>query len=313
MKKVIKIHYNNPNILKITFLLTTACPYTCRYCPAELHNGKNQHIDLEQVAQLFDKFKHRQILLILTGGEVTLHPQFKDVVELAKQMGVRVAVDTNSVRTVRFYKEVTDLVDVWNITLHPSQHTFDIEKITVLTDKAYVVVYIMMDPLHWDLAVEWYTRVSKLDNVKIIPLRAVSNWGGAVCQVDYTPEQQIWLVDNPDLITITPARRAELEQTHAYFANNTSTVTWNDNSSEILDPYMLIKINQNRFYGWNCSAGNENIFIQPDHSAGWATCGIKSYNHFNDIDPTELAESLTCNRLECNCVTDIRSTKSLVR
>jgi hypothetical protein len=289
--------------------MTTACPYSCRYCPDHLHNGKNIYIDLDQLNQFFVKFNHREILLILTGGEVTLHPQFKDVVKLAKQMGVRVAVDTNSVRTVRFYKEVSNLVDVWNITLHPSQHDFNLEKITTLIDTAYVVVYIMMDPLYWDLAVDWYTRVSKLDNVKIIPLRTVSNWGGAVCQVDYSPEQLEWLVNNPDFINLTDQRRKELEVSHTYFANNNSTVTWEDNSSEILDPYLLIKQDQNHFFGWNCFAGNESIFIKADLSALWANCGLKQYAHFMDIDPDNLVGPEKCKYMRCDCVTDIRATK----
>jgi organic radical activating enzyme len=99
MKKIINIKSDYDNVLKVFYTMTTACPYSCRYCPDELHNGKNQRIDLDELREFFQKFSDRKILLNLTGGEPTQHPQFKDVVFLAKSLGIRVASDTSNILT----------------------------------------------------------------------------------------------------------------------------------------------------------------------------------------------------------------------
>lgn len=309
MKKIINIKSDYDNVLKVFYTMTTACPYSCRYCPDELHNGKNQRIDLDELREFFQKFSDRKILLNLTGGEPTQHPQFKDVVFLAKSLGIRVASDTNSVRTVRFYKEVSSLVDAWNITLHPSQHTLDLEKIRVLTDSSFVVVYVMMDPAYWNTSVEWITQVSQLENIKVIPLHCISDWGGAACTINYTQAQTDFLVNTPNVMTITPSRFEELKQTHSWLLETDSKSTYDDGSIEITDPNMIVKINQNKFYGWQCSAGNETINIKSDYSASWANCGIKMYKHIREITPIEMKIPLTCNQSSCNCGADIRATK----
>jgi organic radical activating enzyme len=313
MKKIISIKSDYENVLKIFYVITTACPYSCRYCPDALHTGKNQKIDLDELKIFFEKFSDREILLNLTGGEPTQHPQFKEVVQLAKSMNIEVASDTNSVRTVRFYKEVASLVDAWNITLHPSQHILDLEKIRVLTDTSFVVVYVMMDPDFWDISMEWLAQVSQLTNIKVIPLYCMSDWGGAACTITYTQEQSDFLVNTPNILTMTPQRFEELKKTHAWLLKTDSKLTYDDNSVEVADPNMIVKLGQNNFYGWECLAGNETINIKHDGSVTWANCGIKRYNHFRDVDAIELKQPVTCNLNRCDCGADIRATKTCTK
>lgn len=308
MSKIIAIKNDNPNHLIITLQLTTACTYACRYCPESLHTGTNQDFDLAELEQFLNRFADREVALTITGGEPTVHSQFESIVKLAKSLNIKVLVDTNSVRTVRFYKDVGSLIDVWNITLHPSQHTFDIEKIRVLTDTSYVVVYVIMDPMYWYTSLDWWQQCTKLDNVKVIPLRAVSNWSGVVCEVAYTPKQEQWLYDTQSVLKLTDKRYQELSKTHQWMINTESTLVY-DTHTEVLDAYMLQKQGTSNFYGWKCFAGKENILIYSNGTASWANCGIKQYNHYLNITSEELNEPVVCNRLKCDCVTDIRSTK----
>lgn len=310
MRKLIEIKLKNTKRIRFQYLMTTACPYACSYCPDELHTGSNQKIDLEELEIFFNKFSDREISVNITGGECTLHPQFNDVIALAKRLDIRVLIDTNSVRTKRFYQEVADQVDVWNVTLHPSQHTLDLEKIQVLTGTSLVIVYIMMDPDHWATAIDWWNQcTTQLTDVKVIPLRAISNWAGAKCEVDYTSEQLDFMLQNPNRELFTDAKKQQLGQTHHWLLGNDAVARYNDDSTDTLDPYMLIKTDQNKFQGWQCLAGNETMNIKYDGTAGWANCGIKQYTNLRYFDPKELLQPVTCDRASCNCGTDIRSTK----
>ena len=311
MKKIIDIKVVNPKRMKFFYMVTTHCPYSCRYCPPELNEGKHQHINLDELETFFRKFQDRELSINLTGGECTTHPQFKDILMLAKKLNIKTGVDTNSVRTARFYKEVGDLVDVWNVTLHPSQHILDLEKIQVITDNSLVIVYVMMDPDHWETAIDWIDLLKKnVDNVKIIPLRALSDWGGADCTVTYTQEQEQYMLDNPNIRNFTEKRTKELIETHSWLWGNDSIATYDNGDTGIVDPYMILKTDSADFYGWKCSAGNETMSIRYDGSAHWANCSIKSYKHFSEIDTKELAKPVICNSHRCSCGADIRSSKT---
>lgn len=309
MDNIVSIRPLNNKRLTITLQLTTACTYSCRYCPDTLNKGSNGQFNLDELDQLFAKFSNREIILTITGGECTTHPDFLHVLESARQAGVYTQIDTNSVRSVRFYQEAAALADVWNITLHPSQHQLDLEKITVLAMSSFVVVYVMMDPDYWDTAVNWWNQVCRIDNIKVIPLKVINNWSGAQFETTYTKEQNNWLLDTKSILNLTDQRKAELIKTHTWLMDADSMYTLDTGYQGNLNGYTLVKQGLNKFYGWSCSAGNENIVIHSTGGASWASCGIKQYKHFLDIEPAELAHPITCNRLECNCITDIRATK----
>jgi organic radical activating enzyme len=289
--------------------MTGSCPYTCRYCPDELHTRKHLPINIDNLKTFFNKFSNRRIVLTLTGGECTTHPQFIEVLTVAKGFGIKVCVDSNSVRTARFYQEVKDLVDSWNFTLHPSQHTLDIDKIKGLTNSAFVVVFVSMDPLHWDTAVNWHNQLLSIENIKLIPMEVISNWGGVDCNIEYTKEQRKFLIETKPTLQITDKRREELSKTHSWLLDTEATATFEDGSTSTVDPFAFIKESKNYFKGWKCYAGYNAILLWPNESALWANCGIKTFNHYLEIEPEDLKNPIVCTLTKCNCGTDIRSTK----
>jgi organic radical activating enzyme len=313
MRKIIDIKIANPKAFRLNFIMTRNCPYSCRYCPDTLHAGKNVKLDLTDLEEFFSRFADRARAIQLTGGECTTHPQFLDVIKLARKTGYNVSVDSNCVRTLRFYDEVKELVDNWCITLHPSQHTLDIEKLKLLSQHSFLVVYVMMDPDYWDLATDWVRQLSELKDLKLTPIRVMDNWAGANFIAKYTSEQQEYLNSAKSLWLFTTEREKKLRQTHMWLADTESVATYNDGSTSNLDAFDLIRTNTNNFYGWECSAGNESVCIYDDGTASWANCGIKSYNHFLDIYPDQLKQPVKCKFLKCTCGTDIRSSKTLLQ
>jgi|APCry1669192806_1035432.scaffolds.fasta_scaffold04278_4 hypothetical protein len=308
MKNIKEIGYEHKEYLRINYYVTTQCPYACRYCPDNLHNGKNREINLQDLETFLNRFRDREVSVGLTGGECSVHPQFKEIVELIKSLGMKVAVDSNSVRTARFYESTGDLVDNWNISLHPSQHTLDLEKISVLTDKSFVVVFVIMDPAYWDLSLDWFDQISNLPNLKVTPA-PITYWGAGSTKVEYTSEQREQLSKLESKFTFTRKRMEELQKTHQWLLRGKSLVTYTDGSAEEFDSFKLVREDRNSFLGWECWAGNYSLVINDDCSAGWANCGIRNYKHFLDMYPEDIEKSVICNIEKCNCSLDIRALK----
>ena len=311
MPKLIKIQIKNSNTLSINFIMTRSCTYSCRYCPDTLNAGQHRNLNLDELKTFLLKFKDRNGAIQITGGECTTHPQFKDVIQVARDVNFNVSVDSNSVRTYRFYDSVKHLVDNWCITLHPSQHTLDLKKLKLLAQHSFLVVYVMMDPDYWDTALDWLDQLSQMKDLKVTPIRVMDNWAGAKFEAQYTDAQLAFLATTESRWLFTKERETELRKTHMWLEDTSSTGIYDDNSSKELDAFELIRRKQNSFFGWQCSAGNESICIFDDGSAIWANCGIKKFNHYLDIDPIELNTPVKCTFLECTCGTDIRGSKYL--
>ena len=310
MKKIIRIQSGNSHTMKITWQMTNNCVYACEYCPPHFRTGKHQTIDLETYRNFFKQFD-QSILLNLTGGEVTTHPQFVEILKMAKEAGVKIKVDSNNVRTARFYQEVASLADVWCLTLHPSQHKFDLEKIKVLTDQSFVIVYVMMDPKHWELAKSWVEQLKNLENIKVILIKPVSNWAGADYHFEWTAEQLEFL-NTPPRWQFSESRYSELVVSHAWLKDTDTVAFYNDGSTSILDPDQLMKNDQHSFFGWRCYSGKENLLITPDGNISWSNCGIIDLGNVKDFKLESITESVICNRLKCDCGADIRADKHVL-
>ena len=305
----IKIQANDPETFKIIWQITTACTYSCEYCPKELHTGTNEIIDLEDFAGFLDLFKDRKIVMTITGGEPTIHPQFMDIARLLKSKGVKTVVDSNLSRTSRFYEEAAGLVDNWCVTLHPSQHTLDLDKIRTLAYNSFTVVYVMMDPKHWSLAMSWWEELKSVENIKLTVLKPVDNWAGADYQGKFTEQQQKFLNEVKATMLFTDQRLEELKDSYSWLQDLGSTVVWEDGSSEDLDADALMRQGSNRFQGWHCLAGKEVIAMNHQGRVSLATCGVARVDHWSQLTLNDITEPVVCPRTVCGCGTDIKGTK----
>jgi hypothetical protein len=229
---------------------------------------------------------------------------------MLRSLGIKIRVDSNNVRTARFYKEVADLADVWCLTMHPSQHKFDIEKIKVLTDHSFVIVYVMMDPNHWDLANSWIAELKSLENIKVILIKPVDNWAGANYTYQWSPEQ-LELLDTPPMWQFTKERFSELEASHSWLKDTDTVAVYNDGSTSVLDPDQLMKLDTNKFLGWTCFSGRENLLITPEGNISWSNCGMIDLGNVKDFNINKWPESVICNRARCDCGADIRADKHI--
>ena len=304
----IKITANDPNTLKIIWQITSACTYACEYCPEELHTGKSIDIDIEQLRTFFEMFSDRKVVLTITGGEPTIHPQFSEIAKLLKDLDIKTIVDSNLSRSLRFYEESAGLIDNWCITLHPSQHTLEIEKIKALAKKSFTVVYVMMDPLHWNTAMQWWNILQDVENIKLTVLKPVDNWAGAKYKGVFTKEQQHFLSTTAPMYTMTKDRAEELRKL-AWLFDLGSTVQYQDGTVTMLDADALMKQSLNKFKGWSCNAGNEVIVLSDNGNVSLATCGVANLGHWSNININDIKQPVICPREYCQCGTDIKASK----
>ena len=296
--------------LKLLWQITTACTYTCSYCPKELHTGRSHDINLEELDSFLDKMSAKQFTVNFTGGEPTIHPQYLDVVRRLKQRNIKIISDTNLSRSLRFYEEAGPLVDNWCVSIHPSMLEWNEEKIRTLANSSYTVVYLMMDPSHWDLAIKYWEILKTIPRIKIIIVKCLSNWSGSNWVGHYTQEQQEFFNTTPSIYTFTREEINNSKHKYEWLQDQASNVTWNDGSTSMLEPNQLMKEGKHNFKGWSCEVGEEVVVINPTCDISLGTCGTRHLGNWRDFDLSMLAEPIICPRDFCHCGVDIKSTKT---
>jgi hypothetical protein len=187
-----------------------------------------------------------------------------------------------------------------------------LEKIKVLTDVSFVVVNVLMDPDHWETSVNWLSQIKTIKNVKINPMKVISNWAGATCEVAYTPEQEKLLIEEQPIFNFTESRYNELVQSHSWLKDLASIGTRKDGTEFEVSYSTIVRNKENVFTDWKCWAGKHAISIDDDGTTHWAHCGLKSFKHFSSVTLNDLDAEVICNRKSCDCGTDIKSPKEMI-
>jgi len=308
MKKLTEI-VRSTDTLYVYWTLTDLCNFKCSYCPDDLHVGtyaRSQRPGFPTDIQI-DTFidnvltKHlngRFLNMTISGGEPTLHPKFKTIIERMSGSG-SIEVVTNGSRSADWWRDMKSLPDKVTISLHPEFSK--LEKINelglfLLENDVDLVFNLMCDPDNWD----WVINVkNSLDatlhnriNAKI--LTDHSNGPTSGKPFDNYYQEQL------DFIKVEQSRIAgkdERKRVHAIY---------DDGSKTNLNAFDLINAGQNSFTGWSCSAGRDGIRVSFDGSV-YAVCGIK---RLGKIDTFALIEKdITCPQLYCKAASGITINK----
>lgn len=116
MRKIIQ-SCGNPNLDEVFFHwpLTNWCNYKCSYCTVldVIHNDFNRpdHTTFHNLTLAKIKSIPLNFNMCITGGEPTLHPQFKEIINGLVEMPtcLDVAVFTNLARSKEYYKSLEDI------------------------------------------------------------------------------------------------------------------------------------------------------------------------------------------------------------
>jgi len=317
--KPVEIISTPEDVLRISFMVSNTCNYTCSYCFPGSNAGtkpyvKNWHRTANNFKSLFDYYlsntNKKKFSLEITGGEPTLWPDLQLFCkEIQTHYNVMISLQSNGSRTLRWWNENSQLFSKVLLSYHiqESNITSFIEVAdTCYANDTFVVATVCMDPNSWDQCLNaidsmknskyrWYIRLQKLENI------------------EYTPDQMSFLMK--PIIRLPNLWYAWKHRSKFY--NKESKGKFLNGSVKTLSQHEISLNKWNHFYNWECNLGVDSLFITPD-GVITGTCNQilfnekKNYNIFdpdfsNNFNPT--IKPLTCKSIGCYCVPEINLSK----
>jgi organic radical activating enzyme len=301
--------------LLVNYNIHNVCNYECWYCFPGSHEGDKRWPDTETITKnvlhLLDYYRSRLgktiIEFHLLGGEPTLWPDLERFIgSLKNSLGsnIIICMTTNGSRTVRWWQDHGSNFDKVLISCHPDKVDPDhiVQVSDILYDKGKLVdALVLMDPFQWDHCIDIVDKLSTSDR----------GWGVQVSRlihdrVSYTPEQEEYLKNYMK-------KPVDVEWFMRVNKNHKYTVTVDD---VLVDKNHLVANRLNKFYGWRCNLGVDNISINNGLLSG--QCGEYLYDldFYYDLHKDDFIDTFhpditttTCKKLFCNCQHEWNTTK----
>lgn len=282
--------------IKVEWNLGKRCNYDCSYCPASIHNNSSPHTDIEILKAAVDKLMTlgKPIRLSFTGGEPTVHPKFRELLQYCKHVGVSwISVTTNGTLPAAFYNTLP--IEQLVFSVHFEYDWMRIcDTLMSVTSKSNISVIAQLMAHH-----------------KHMPEVKAALHTLKVNSVSTTVRRIRWTEGDHDLFDDMRYDISDL----TWIKEQNATVKGNCmiNDTEIIHANDVIKLHLNQYKGWTCNAGLESLMINWDGEVHRATCrvGGSLRNIYNStfkipVDP------IVCDRNYCTCAADIPITKILI-
>lgn len=304
--RIIEIRTEQP-FFNLAWIVNNICTNHCPYCPDILHRGQNHYYTWEQAEQFADEMLklHPKMRVTFSGGEPTVSPWIKPLINKFLDHGQQVAITTNGIRSGNYWDDCrpTHL----RISYHPHANNnqgFVTRAVDSWARIPDTVVRIMMTPDRWDECLAVYRELEStgigLEVVRIL------DWGAKT--YEYAHKQ------NEFFERTKP--RTMYANSNLELVNLAKTQVWTDLSQFPMPmpphwPVLLANTETNRFQGWSCDIGIEELFLQFDGKIRKGNCEQDGW--FADIrDPATWiwpTKSTVCQQTECQCISDIRVSK----
>lgn len=279
--------------IKIEWNLGKRCNYDCSYCPASIHDNTSPHTDIEILKATVDKLMTlgKPVRLSFTGGEPTVHPKFRELIQYCNHVGVSwISVTTNGTLPYEFYDGLN--VDQYVFSIHLEydwKRVFNtLESITKLT-KIKVIAQIMAHHDHMD---------------SVLQLRAKC----LLAEIPSTVRRIRWTEGDRDLfddMRYNPDHLAWIKEQDATVQSNCVI-----DDARLIHANDVIKLHLNKYKDWTCNAGIESLMINWDGEVHRATCRVGgSLGNIYNGTFLQPVEPVTCDRNFCTCAADIPITK----
>lgn len=132
--KFFAIGLEEPHEFIVSWNLGNTCNWSCEYCPSWLNDASVYWTDNELIKKTLlavkNKFTTQKIRVEFMGGEVTLKPDFIELMEFCREQGFDNHIVTNASRTTDYWERLAPLLDTAILTYHPDNvNTEHYEKI----------------------------------------------------------------------------------------------------------------------------------------------------------------------------------------
>lgn len=316
----------NGKTVVVTWILNNICNYACRYCPPNLHEGKNFKIEWEEVRPFVDHIiqtystNDRKIVFSLSGGEPTMSPFFPELIKRIYDTGHIARLTTNLSRTPRYIEENFKYLYSASCSFHPffefTNKTADayLEKLKIASEHTIVTARIMMDPLFWQESLEFIEKIREDTWIWVEPVMIESQYGGynrKLADIEYTEEQLDWFANfkykrkhqEPDNANCNKIEIYRNFRGEALFEYADGEVEFNAHYQQ------LINNGQTKFFKWRCNAGTDSLYIGPQGEIKKANCNVGGVwgnkDKWQKINWERLTSPVICSQLECTCGSDI--------
>jgi MoaA/NifB/PqqE/SkfB family radical SAM enzyme len=288
----------------VIWKLGNFCNFKCSYCESKNNSGNVKFAPLAAVKIALDVLaaNYTSMQIYFTGGEPTVHQNFKEILEYAASKGFDCSFLSNGSRSVEYFSEIIPSINAKvELTYHVEEGNLaNFIKVAALlaSHKKLLIVKVPHLPERWDECRAAYETLTKegfpvLSKVLFKEFRPLKN--GENKTYDYTPEQMQQL------------------KTDTKILSKHLSVGYSDGSKGVVNPTELISQNLNRFRGWKCNVGIDTLTIGPLGDVQKGACFQDRYvgNLFDGsfVKPTEPA---TCEKDVCWCLSDISGSKHKV-
>jgi radical SAM protein with 4Fe4S-binding SPASM domain len=320
VNKIVEIRNKSKNILLLTWLINNICTNHCSYCPSDVHNGSNHHYDWEHAKKFIESCfeKYKKIHCNISGGEPTVSPFFKDLVNLIYDNGGSMHLTTNLVRPLLYWTDLPSKFHSIAVSYHPEfittseQEDEFIEKLRYISNKTLTSVRVMMLPSKWDQCYDFYLKLVKNNNAFTTEMvRILPNFGVGVdyCKIEYTTLQNHILNSTP-----VNAGRGPLLK-HRKWPVSVSMVT--DGGNELPFTHQIQTMLENsslaNFKNWSCDIGLESLFVHYNGKIQRGNCGVGgTIGDIVQLDKVEWpSDSIVCDKTICHCSADLIISKGI--
>lgn len=301
-ERIIAIEMEKPNF-NLSWIINNICTNHCAYCPEILHRGKNHHYSWEDAERFADEMirLHPKMKVTISGGEPTVSPWLKPLVNKFLSAGHWVGISSNGVRAGSYWEDCRPTY--LRLSYHPHSHDEGwvdraLEAWKRVPD---TIVRIMMPADRWEQCMVIYDQL-KETGIGIDVVR-IQDWGAET--YNYTKIQDQFFANTPSTGSATmPPTGTPGFKSEAYVEDQSIPLPYHW-------PVLLVNTENNRFRGWECDIGKDSLFLQFDGKIRKANCEQDGW--FASIqDPTTWqwpTTSTVCQQTECQCITDVRTSK----
>jgi len=318
-KKIIKIEKTSPGLF-LTWILNNICTYHCSYCPEIVHGGKNHHYDWSHVKPFIDQCfqKYPYVHCSLSGGEPTVSPFFKSLVNEIYDRGGTVHVTTNLVRSWEYWKEIVNKCCSLSVSYHSEfvkteeEEIEFLDKLVKISHQTYVTLRVMMHPKNWERCVSFYEKaLMTSEPFTIEVVRILPDFGTGKNYFDATYD-----TDQLDFFRNTPIIFGDPKIENFRRSRHFSDIVYEDQSREFFSLTIQSDLEKNKinnFNGWKCNIGLESLFVHYDGGIQRANCEVGGV-FGNIVDGFRWPnEPIICDKTLCHCAADVIITKECVK
>ena len=323
MQKIFPIRVEKATVPGYNFIewkIHNVCNYNCGFCGNRHKDGSQRWLSLDEYKSYIDKLllisNGKPLWIQLTGGEPTLFPELLELMIYIKSKGIMLSMVSNGSRTLRWWRELQEakVLDQLLITYH-SHQTTNFQHVTEVlnvfsNDPLETVCLITHEISSIDTAFEAYDYI--LENTDCFIIIKAMMIGSYDIYSMYTPEQY----EKIKSATLKVGKKRKLPfklKTNLppeLLLIQTLKITYNDDSSKIVDPQDLMKTKENVFMGWDCDIGQTTMRI--DYTTVYrGVCEQGASTELSDPNLNFTNDFVKCESRDCFCGTDMVATKIL--